>query len=94
MEFSNSDVKDGDIIGIVQLIDELVEDIHSSTSSARIQGQSQPLADQNNVEARNADRKSRLKQQLKLPELQADLTKAGTGTDQVKEIEKVLLKCR
>ena len=83
MEFSNSDVKAGDVIGTIELMDEVADNLYPTSSCAQVEGQLQPLAD--------SARRSKLKQQLKLPELQADLAKAGMSTDRVKEIEKVLL---
>jgi hypothetical protein len=56
MDFSNSDVKAGDVIGTVELIDDLAEDKHSSSSCAQVQGQPQPLADIS--EAGDTDHKS------------------------------------
>ena len=92
MEFSNSDVKAGDVIGTVELIEEIADDQNLSSSCAQVQGvTSQTTTNQTDFEIRDVNRKSKLKQQLQLSELQADLTKAGMGTDQVKELEKVLL---
>ena len=70
----NSD-KAGDVISTVELIEDVAEKVHSSR--AQVQGQPQAVADQSDVKKGDADRKSKMKQQLKLPELQADLSKAG-----------------
>ena len=82
MEFSNSDVKAGDVIGTVELMEEVADNMYPTSSCAQVEGEPQSLA--------YSVRRSKLKQQLKLPELQADLAKAGMSTDQVKEIAVLL----
>ena len=88
MEFSNLDVKASDVIGTVELMDEIAENMYPTSRCAQVEGQPQSFAYQSEGDANH---KSRLKQQLKLLELQADLAKAGMSADQVKELEKVLL---
>ena len=74
IEFSNSDAKAGDAIGTVERMDKVAEDTYLTSSCAQVEGQPQPLTYQSEEDA---DHRSKLKQQLKLPELQADLAKAG-----------------
>ena len=92
MEFSNSDVKAGDVIGTVELIgDEISHDKCLSSSCAQVQVQTPTTISRSDIEVQNVDRKSKLKQQLKLTDLQTDLTRTGISTEQVKELEKILL---
>ena len=92
MEFSNSDVKAGDVIGTVELIgNEISHDKCLSSSCAQVQVQTPTTISRSDIEVQNVDRKSKLKQQLKLTDLQTDLTRTGISTEQVKELEKVLL---